>query len=39
MLEILQFLLGDFWVFLGSIFLIYALGSAVAEIIAAIRRK
>jgi hypothetical protein len=37
MLEILQFIFSGFWVAVGVMFLVSVLGSAIAEIIKAIR--
>jgi hypothetical protein len=39
MLEVLQFVLSGFWIWLGTMFLIGAIGSVVAGAIYAIRNK
>ena len=39
MLEVLQFIFGSFWTWLGSVILVAAFGSSVASIILAARGK
>ena len=39
MLEMLQFILSDFWIFAGTVILIGAVGNAIAKIILACKGK
>lgn len=36
MLEVLQFVLSGFWIFVGTVVLIYAAGESIAAIVAAV---
>lgn len=38
MLEVLQFIFSDFWIWLGTVVLVVSTGEAVANLVGAIRR-